>query len=79
MGCLNLVGMVFSFSALLLVIKLVIGVPRLKKKESKRFVNSMPKYLTVRKLFIHIIMLTRTGWQRNILEDVISALCHVVC
>ena len=71
--CLNLL-----FLVLLLVIKHVIGVQRLNKKESKQFVNSMPKYLTAKRRFIHIITLTRTGQQRSTLEDVMSALCPVV-
>lgn len=71
--CLNLL-----FLVLLLVIKHVIGVQRLKKKESKQFVNSMPKYLTAKRRFTHIITLTRTGQQRSTLGDVMSALCPVV-
>ena len=71
--CFNLL-----FLALLLVIKLVIGVQRLKKKESKQFVNSMPKYLTAKRPSTHIITSTRTGQQRNTLGDVMSALCPVV-
>lgn len=71
--CLNPLFLVLS-----LVIKHVIGVQRLKKKESKQFVNSMPKYLTAKRRFIHIITSTRTGQQRSTLEDVMSALCPVV-
>ena len=71
--CLNLL-----FLVLLLVIKHVIGVQRLKKKESRQFVNSMPKYLTAKRRFTHIIILTRTGQQRSTLGDVMSALCPVV-
>ena len=67
------------FLVLLLVIKHVIGVQRLKKKkESKQFVNSMPKYLTAKRRFTHIITSTRTGQQRSTLGDVMSALCPVV-
>ena len=66
------------FLVLLLVIKHVTGVQRLKKKESKQFVNSMLKYLTAKRRFTHIITSTRTGQQRSTLEDVMSALCPVV-
>ena len=65
-------------SVSLLATKLITGVPRLKKKDSKQFVNNMPKHLTVKKLFTRIITLTRTGRQRSTPGDVMSALCPAV-
>ena len=59
----------------MLATKLTTGVPRLKKKDSKQFVNNMPKHLIVTRLFTHITTLTRTGQQRSTPGDVMLALC----
>ena len=66
-----------KLSVLSSVIKPFTGAQRLRKKESKQVVNSMPRLSIVKKLFIQLTILTETGQQKSILEGVMSVLCLV--